>query len=67
MIFSELGVSLSTTLQQYKQYIMKIQVEGIFGAYNVIDSYLNIRPLDSEDQIASVFDISFSVPFLLIL
>ena len=43
MIFSELGVSLPTTLQQYKQYIMKIQVGGIFGAYNVIDAYLNIR------------------------
>jgi hypothetical protein len=47
-IFSKFGVSPPTTLNDYKQYITKIQVGGIFGVYKVIDTYLDIRLSGSE-------------------
>lgn len=42
-IFSNLGISPPTTLHLYKQYITKMQVGGILGAYEVVNAYLDIR------------------------
>lgn len=41
-IFSKLGVPPPTTLRLYKQYITKMQVGGILGAYKVVDAYIDV-------------------------
>jgi hypothetical protein len=42
-IFARLGVATPSTLEVYKKYIAKRQDGGIFGAYNVIHAYLEVR------------------------
>lgn len=42
-VFSTLGVNAPSTLYLYKRYITKEQDEGIFGAYKVVNAYLDVR------------------------
>jgi hypothetical protein len=42
-IFAKLGVLLPSGEYGYKRYITKRQDGGIFGAYKVINAYLDIR------------------------
>ena len=42
-IFTKLGLTLPSNMYQYKRFIAKRQGGGIYGAYSVISTYLDIR------------------------
>lgn len=42
-IFSKLGISEPLTLQLYQRFIGKRQQDGILGAYEVVNAYLEMR------------------------
>lgn len=44
-IFKKLGVAQPSGLSLYQRFISKRQQDGIFGAYDVVDAYLELREL----------------------
>jgi hypothetical protein len=45
-VFGKLGVPPPSTLHRYKWYITREQEGGIFGAYEVVHTYLDVRELE---------------------
>lgn len=51
-IFAKLGVAPASTLYLYQRFIGKRQQDGIFGAYGVVNAYLELREAGEFELVA---------------